>query len=168
MGIKDMREDGFKDDEISILSYLDLRYLGQSYEITIPHTSRNAAEFSFITDFHKAHKRLYSYYHAQQPVEIVNIRVKAVGAGKKIKLKRKQLASREPESAFLKKQDLYYEGKKYEASVFKRSLLEPGNRINGSSLIVDFESTTFLPPSYFLEVDEFLNLLIHKRKKKNV
>jgi len=168
VGLKDMREDGFKNDEISILSYLDLRYLGQSYEITIPHTSRSTAEFSFISDFHKAHRRLYSYYHAQQPVEIVNIRVKAVGAGKKIKLKRKRLASRDPESAFLKKQDLYYEGKKYEASVFKRSLLKPGNRINGSSLIVDFESTTFLPPSYSLEVDRFLNLLIHKRKKKNV
>jgi len=167
-GLKDMQEDGFKDDEISILSYLDLRYLGQSYEITIPYLSKNTAEYSFISDFHKAHKRLYSYYHPQQPVEIVNIRVKVVGAGKKIKLKRQSLASRDPESAFLIKQDLYYEGEKYRAPVFNRSLLKPGNRINGPSLIADFESTTFLPPSYSLEVDGFLNLVIHKRKKQNV
>jgi N-methylhydantoinase A/oxoprolinase/acetone carboxylase beta subunit len=166
-GLKDMQEEGFELDEISILSFLDLRYLGQSYEITIPYPSSNTATHSFIPEFHKAHRRLYSYYHAQQPVEIVNIRIKAVGAGQKIKLKRQSLTSQDPKSALLKKQDLYYEGKKYQAPVFNRSLLKPGNRINGPSLIADFESTTFLPPSYSLEVDGYLNLLIHKRKKGN-
>lgn len=164
-GLKDMQEDGFKEEEISILSFLDLRYLGQSYEITIPYTyaDKNTPDFLFISDFHRAHRKLYSYYHAQQPVEIVNIRVRVLGAGKKIRLKRQSFASRNPKSAFLKKQDLFYEGKKYKAPVFNRSLLKPGNKINGPSLIADFESTTFLPPSYSLEVDGFLNLLIQKR-----
>ncbi|UCC41348.1 MAG: hydantoinase/oxoprolinase family protein [Candidatus Aminicenantes bacterium] len=166
-GLKDMKEDGFEEREVSILPLLDLRYLGQSYEITIPYThiDKFTSVFSFIPDFHKTHTKLYSYCHAQQPVEIVNVRVKAIGAGKKINLKKQSPEGQDSESAFLKKQDLFYEGKKYKASVFNRSLLRPGNRMTGPSLIADFDSTTFLPPSYSLEVDGFLNLLIHKRKK---
>ena len=62
----------------------------------------------------------------------------------------------------MKKQAIHYEGKTWQASVFKRALLAAGNKIKGSALIADSESTTFLPPSYTLEVDGFLNLLIQK------
>ncbi len=168
-GLKDMQEGGFKEREVSLLPYLDLRYLGQSYEITTPYTDmdRKISGFSFIPEFHKAHRKLYSYHHAQQPIEIVNIRVKAIGSGKKIKLKKQPPGGPNPESAFIKKQDVYHKGRKFRASIFNRSLLRPGNRMNGPSLIADFDSTTFLPSSYYLEVDEFLNLIIHKRKKEN-
>jgi N-methylhydantoinase A/oxoprolinase/acetone carboxylase beta subunit len=160
--LKEMKEDGFKENEISIERYLDLRYLGQSYEITIPFQSKKASPFSFLPYFHKEHRRLYSYHHPQRLVEIVNIRVKAVGQTKKIKLKKLQETRKTSERALLKKQAIYFDGKKYQGSVYDRSLLEPGTRVCGPALIVDFESTTFLPPHYLLKVDGFLNLIIQK------
>ena len=160
--LRTMKEDGFKEDDVCIYHFLDLRYLGQSYEITIPYRNRDHSGLSFAPDFHKAHRKLYSYHHEKRAVEIVNIRVKAVGAGKKIKLKRLPPKDTNPERAFIKKQAIHYNGKTWQASVFSRSLLSPGNRMNGPSLIADSESTTFLPPSYALEVDGFLNLLIKR------
>ena len=157
-----MKEDGFKEDEVAILSFLDLRYQGQSYEITIPYSNKKASDLSFVSDFHKAHRKLYSYHHEEREVEIVNIRVKAVGKTKKIKLKRLPPKDKDPKMAFMKKQAIYYEGKTWQASVFKRALLGTGNKINGPALIADNESTTFLPPSYTLEVDGFLNFMIQR------
>ncbi len=160
--LKSMQEDGFREDEVSILSFLDLRYFGQSYEITIPYRRKEASNPSFVSDFHKAHRKLYSYHHEQRAVEIVNIRVKAVGMTKKIKLKRLPPKDKDPERAFIKKQPIQYGEKTWQASVFKRALLETGNKMNGPALIADSESTTFLPPSYTLEVDGFMNLIIQR------
>lgn len=160
--LRDMQEDGFKEDEVSIYPFLDLRYFGQSYEITIPYRKKKTPDLSFISDFHKAHRKLYSYHHEQRPVEIVCIRVRAVGTTKKIKLKRLPPKDRNPEKAFIKKQAIHYNRKTWQASVFNRSLLATGNKMNGPALIADSESTTFLPPSYALEVDGFLNLLIKR------
>lgn len=160
--IKNMKEDGFQEDAVTIFSFLDLRYQGQSYEITIPYRNKITSNLSFVSDFHKAHRKLYSYHHEHRAVEIVNIRVKAVGTTKKIKLKRLPPKNKNPERAFMKKQTIHYEGKTWQASVFKRVLLATGNKIKGPALIADSESTTFLPFSYTLEVDGFLNLIIQR------
>jgi len=165
--LEDMKKDGFGKENISIFPFLDLRYSGQSYEITVPYkkSSKNSVFSSLISDFHKVHQRLYSYFHPQRPVEIVNIRVKAVGKSKKIKIKRFSQTTKDLKRAFLKKQSIYYAGKNHQASVFDRFLLEPGHKIKGPALIVDYESTTFLPPCFMLSVDNFLNLIIQKEKQ---
>jgi len=161
--IQDMKKEGFQQEDIQIFPSLDLRYLGQSYEITLPYRPEKADHLSFIPEFHKAHQRLYSYYHPERPVEIVNIRLKSTGVTKKIKLKKLRKKQETPsDQALLKKQTLYYRGKKYQASAYMRERLEPGNRISGPALIVDQESTTFLPPLYSLKVDGLLNLIMGK------
>jgi len=166
--IQDMKKEGFQQEDIQISPFLDLRYLGQSYEITLPYRLKQADHLSFISEFQKAHQRLYSYHHPERPVEIVNIRLKSIGVTKKIKLKKRQIRQETPsKQALLKKQALYYKGKKYQASVYIREYLEPGNRISGPALIVDQESTTFLPPLYSLKVDGLLNLILGKIVKSN-
>ena len=98
-------------------------------------------------------------------MEIVNIRIKAVGTGKKIKLKKRMPTDSKPERALIKKQTIHYKGKSHTASGFDRARLSTGNKQDGPALIVDAESTTFLPPSHALEVDGFLNLIILRKGK---
>ena len=164
---EEMKKDGFSEKDIRISPFLDLRYFGQSYEITLPYFSRSTRAFSFVSDFHKAHRKLYSYHHEQRPVEIVNIRVKSVGAGKKIKLKKLPTHGPNPEKALIKKQTLHYKENSYKASVFDRAFLLPGNKMKGPALIADAESTTFLPPAYALVVDDFLNLIIQRKNRSH-
>lgn len=166
-GLRDMKEDGFDRKEVSVNCFLDLRYFGQSYEITIPYRKETASLRSVISDFHRAHQRLYSYHHQQKAVEIVNIRIKAAGSGKKIRLKKLPLGGADPQAAFIRSQALHYRGKDYQASVFDRARLSAGNRVKGPALIADAESTTFLPPSHILEVDRLLNLIIERKEEAN-
>ncbi len=165
-GIRELQDDGIRKEEIRLYRILDLRYFGQSYEITIPYRIGKTHDFSFVPDFHKAHRKMYSYQHQERPVEIVNIRVKAVGAGKKIRLKKFPRKGTDPARAFIKNQALYYKGNSYQASVFEMARLSPGNTLKGPALVADSESTTFLPPAYMLEVDGFLNLIIQRIKNK--
>ncbi len=157
-GRKKMRAEGFADPQIAVHRAIDLRYLGQSHEISLPYRGFD----SFVTDFHKAHKRLYAYHHPQQPVEIVNLRVKTVGKSRRIRLLRHPLAGKDSTAAFLRTQNLVFAQKNHQAAVFDRALLRPGNEIPGPALVVDRESTTMLPPGLDLKVDHYLNLIIKR------
>lgn len=163
--MREMKAEGFKDPDIKILRFLDLRYLGQSYEITIPFRATAKGDLVFISDFHRAHQKLYSYHHPQRAVEVVNIRIKAVGMIKKMRFKKYPFKESQSEKALMKTQSIYYSGKKFQAHVFNRALLNPGDRISGPALVVDYESTTFLPPFYSLNVDGYLNLILQRKLK---
>jgi N-methylhydantoinase A/oxoprolinase/acetone carboxylase beta subunit len=159
-GLKDLQEDGFAPQAIVVERFLDLRYLGQSYEITMPY--RKTSYTSLLARFHRQHKKLYSYDHPQGQVEIVNLRLNARGISQKIRLQKAPMPKAPSESALLKRQPIYFNGKKHPGAVYDRSLLRPGIRLRGPALFIDFGSTTFLPPGFKLRVDGYLNLVIHK------
>ena len=166
--IQDMKKEGFQEENIKISVFLDLRYLGQSYEITLPYRLKERDHLSFVDDFHETHQRLYSYRHPGRPVEIVNLRLKSIGITKKIHLKKIHTQQdTPPEKALLKRQNLYYAGKEHQATAYVREYLKPGNRIPGPALIVDQESTTFVPPSSTVKVDGLLNLVIEKTEESD-
>jgi N-methylhydantoinase A/oxoprolinase/acetone carboxylase beta subunit len=164
--LEEMTGDGFAPEDILIERQLDLRYLGQSYELTVPFRSDPFHNYSYINDFHRQHRRLFSYHHQDRPVEIVNLRIKAVAKTKKVKLESFEPNPEIPKKARFKKQCLFYHHEKYQADVYNRSELLAGNRISGPALIVDGESTTFLPPGYQANVDPYLNLIIERREKR--
>ena len=160
--ILDMKKEGFFDHQIKIFPTLDLRYLGQSYEISIPYKEN----LSFDSAFHFAHQKLYSYSHPNRPVEIVNIRIKAVGTSEKIRFKEHPPQSPNPQDALFGEQEFIYGQKTYKSKIYKRSLLRAGNTVPGPALIVDDESTTLLPPGWRLTVDGFFNLFIQRKKNE--
>lgn len=161
--VRDMRREGFEEKSLKITPQIDFRYLGQSYEITIPMKSGNFDLSVYEAQFHRAHKKLYSYQHPGRPVEIVNFRIKIVGQTKKMRFAKFPLGRTDPQRAFLKEQKLIFQSQKHDAPVFDRAYLAPGNIIHGPALVVENESTTFLPPSSILRVDEFTNLIIERQ-----
>jgi N-methylhydantoinase A/oxoprolinase/acetone carboxylase beta subunit len=65
----ELADEGFA--EVRLERSLDLRYAGQSFEITLPYAERER--------FDDAHERLYGYSHAGRAVEAVTARVRAIG-----------------------------------------------------------------------------------------
>jgi N-methylhydantoinase A/oxoprolinase/acetone carboxylase beta subunit len=163
----DMKEDGFSDRDLLVEPALDCRYLGQSYEITVPFRKARTAEAAFLREFHRQHKKLYSYHHVRRPVEIVNLRIKIVAVTPKVPL------TRDPECAFLapraramlRRQSIVTSRRMGIGPVYDRSRLSPGNTLTGPALAIDAESTTYLPPGFSLRVDEYLNLVIRKSRR---
>jgi N-methylhydantoinase A/oxoprolinase/acetone carboxylase beta subunit len=163
-GRADMKEDGFTDRDIRVERSLDCRYLGQSYEITVPFRKAGTPAAAYIDDFHRRHHRLYSYHHADRPVEIVNLRIKAVAVTPKIPLERAPAASSLDPRAPLRRQPITTGRSRREGTVYDRSRLRPGNTVSGPALVIDPESTAYLPPGYLCRVDGFLNLIIRKAR----
>jgi N-methylhydantoinase A/oxoprolinase/acetone carboxylase beta subunit len=160
-GARDLAGEGFPHGRIVLERSADVRYLGQSYEISVPFPPRGRG---LIEDFHRRHERLYSYRHPQAPVEIVAVRVKARGRSDKIRLPRGKVAKARPSAAaaLVKNQTVHYGGRRYSAGVYNRDNLAPSARLEGPALIIDFGSTTFLPPGHRLRVDDHLNLMLGK------
>jgi N-methylhydantoinase A/oxoprolinase/acetone carboxylase beta subunit len=162
-GLRDLKDIGFGPEAIRIERSLDMRYVGQAYEINIPYPAQGAR--ALLSNFHREHRKLYSYLHPFGRPEVVNLRVKAIGISERVKLRRFS-AGRGfgPEKALLKTQTLYYAGRKYIARVYNRDRLCPGTRLAGPGLVIDSGSTSFLPPGFKLDVDGFLNVVLRRSR----
>src|SRR5208283_588942 len=72
MTVFELRRDGFDADRARPSHRVDLRYQGQSYELSVPFTPR------FRQDFHREHAKAYGYAYPERPLEIVNLRLRLV------------------------------------------------------------------------------------------
>ncbi len=161
-GRRDMEEDGFAGRDVLFERSLDCRYLGQSYEIAVPYRTARTAGEAYLEAFHRLHQKLYSYHHAERTVEIVNLRVKAVAVTPKIPfVRRAERWSLDPR-AVVKRQKMSTARGQREGTIYDRSQLAAGNVVSGPALIIDPESTTYLPAGYRARVDGLLNLIIRK------
>ena len=159
---RDMAEDGLAAATLLLERSLDCRYVGQSYEIDVPYRKARTPGQAFLEGFHGRHKRLYSYRHDRRPVEIVNLRVKAVAVRPKISLGREPMAGSLDPEALVKKQEIHTGRSVRKGAVYDRSKLGSGNILAGPALVIDPESTTYLPPGFNAIIDPYLNLVIRK------
>jgi N-methylhydantoinase A len=160
-----MKQDGFSDRDIVVEPALDCRYLGQSYEITVPFRPARTPAAAFLAGFHRRHRELYSYEHSHRAVEIVNLRVKAVAVTSKLRLRRAPVRGGGEAPAPLKRQPMTVGRRTVPGAVYLRERLHPGDAVPGPALVTDPESTTYLPPGCAARVDGFLNLIIQKGRR---
>jgi N-methylhydantoinase A/oxoprolinase/acetone carboxylase beta subunit len=155
---RDLREEGFAGSQMKLVRLLDVRYIGQSYELTVPFSP------GFRGDFHRLHLRRYGYADDKRPVEVVNLRVKAVGITKKPRLGEVEPKGKDPKPARIGRRDMRFDGRTYGADVYDREKLGAGNIIKGPALILDYESTAVLAPRFICAVDRFGNLIMRQRR----
>jgi N-methylhydantoinase A/oxoprolinase/acetone carboxylase beta subunit len=154
----DLKREGFAGKRMRLLRFLDVRYIGQSYELTVPFTAY------FGREFHRLHLRKYGYSDPKRPVEVVNLRIKAVGLTDKPGLAEIEPGRRNPSAACLDRRIMRFGGRDFKAGVFAREKLRAGNRIPGPALILDYESTAVVPPDFEGRVDRYGNLIIKDRR----
>jgi N-methylhydantoinase A len=128
----------------------DLRYAGQSYELTVPWTA-NAAERAF----HREHQRVYGYANAGKPVEIVTVRVRATLAVARPRWLRKSRIriAQQPD-----RRPIWVAGKWRLVAVYRRAQLDATDK-RGPALVVDYGATTLIPPGWRFAVDAAGNLV---------
>src|SRR5205814_7939488 len=79
--------EGYPPDRVALRWSADLRYLGQSFELTVPllvseRDALDAASVAALVEaFGEAHERAYGHRAADEPVELVNVRLAARGLG---------------------------------------------------------------------------------------
>ncbi|MBI4751721.1 MAG: hydantoinase/oxoprolinase family protein [Acidobacteria bacterium] len=153
-----LTDEGFTSEKQAFELVLDLRYTGQSYELTI------SLSKAFEADFHAAHARTYGYANPEREVEIVNLRLKAVGLTSKPVLPQVteiQEFIAEP-SGF---GTAYFGGKRVKTAIFDQPALLAGATGRGPALITGPETTIVIPPKFSFRVDGFGNVILEAVKK---
>ncbi len=152
--------EGFDESHMSFSRYLDLRYAGQSFELSIPYSE------DFIAEFHRQHERRYGYSDESRKIELVTVRVRARGSTRKPEFLRREPAGESPKaSALVARGTVWFKRQAFETPFYHRDELEPGNRIAGPTIVLEYSATTAVPPGYELLVDVFDNLIISSGKR---
>ncbi len=125
---------------------LDLRYVGQEFTLSVP-VSRDAIKKGDRQKIRAAFDALYEHRYAHkspdEPVEMVNIRLAAVG--KRPKLRFPKLAKRGA-AKLSRRREVYLTDPRKAVScpIYQRSELGAGARIKGPALIEEHGTTTVL------------------------
>ncbi len=153
-GIQELEAEGPEGRGIQAVQSLDMRYVGQSYELTVPFTRDHVAAF------HEAHERLYGYGRPESAVEIVTLRLRLVAeSGTPAPQPVKRVREGKPPRA-VSTGTVIYRGEGAEVGIYDREDLSPGNMLEGPALIGESSSTTFLPPGSRGTVDALGNIII--------
>ncbi len=153
-----MVQQGFSAEEIEIGKSVDVRYLGQSFEIN------TAFSETLIGDFHTLHEQYYGYSNPQLPVETVNLRVRGRARYPLPDLPKFPLGDPgTSEQALIQEKQVILGGKTVPTRFFLRNKLEAGAVIQGPAVIVEYSATTLVPADYQAQVDQHLNLLIERQ-----
>jgi len=125
----------------------DLRYRGQSYELNVPWPGAARA-------FHREHARVYGYATPEREIEVVTIRVRARRRVTKPKLTREPFRKGRVET-----RRVWVEGGWGEIPALPRAQVS-SRRVEGPALILDYGSTTLVPPRWRYRNDSSGNLII--------
>jgi N-methylhydantoinase A len=153
-GFREILAENVPADRIRIECFLDMRYHGQSYELIVPFSD------TVYADFNRHHQQQYGYANDIAPVEVVNLRVRAIGHGDPPPLFPQPFQGPVPALAFLEARPVIFSGGTLETSFYRGEMLQHGNRIQGPAVIVRSDTTILLGSTDRAEVDQFDNLLI--------
>jgi N-methylhydantoinase A len=162
-GARELEGEGMAGDAIEFVRQIDMRYVGQSYELTIPSPSpftRESAE-QLLERFHAEHDRTYGFAAEEEPVECVSLRLTTVGRIAKPPLR--SLAAGEAPGPKERRQVYFAEADGFvDCPIYDRYALPAEARIAGPAIVEEFDSTTVLHPGYGIRVDGQGNLIIEK------
>jgi N-methylhydantoinase A len=150
-------------EEMRILRSVEMRYSGQGYELEVSVSNGMLTEKDLkrINDsFHQLHRQLYGYASPQEVTEFVYLRIAALGKIPKPKFKKEKEGNRKPARGLKGKRKIFVQGKYVSLPIYERTLLRPGDKIQGPAVIEQMDSTTFLSNGRQAQVDPYLNLVV--------
>ena len=148
---------------------IDLRYVGQSYELSIPlhlpvssvnvHTAEQA--------FHEAHHARYGYSTPKLPLESVAVRLRA-----RVPQTYELPIPTTPVNSSFNLSDaptasVYFEADQcLKIPLLKRDSLDEGCQFEGPVLVVQYDSTSVIPSGWKVSVDRWHNLHLDKQDRQ--
>jgi len=151
-----LSREGYGPDRSHLKMEVDIRYRGQSYELTVPYT-RNV-----LADFHRSHRQLYSYQLADEECEVVNARVSAIGLTPDIRLPRPRKKPGVP--PVHARRPVYFNGRRRSFDLYMRRTLAPGHEIQGPAVVIAEDATVVVDDHYRAVVDPHAALVLTRKE----
>jgi N-methylhydantoinase A len=168
-GRKALLVEGMEGTRIGFERQVEMRYVGQSYELPIPLPEGRVedAVADMLRKFHEEHERAYGFAAPAEPVEFVTLRLTAVGGIAKPKLREIPKRAGDMSAAKRAVRKVYFAeaGGFIDCPSYDRYRLAAGGMIEGPAIVEEMDSTTVIHPGFAAEVDRFGNLLIRAGRK---
>ena len=167
----DLQAEGLEEADTELLPALDMRYVGQSYELTVNLEAGAPGEPDrHAAAFHAAHRQRFSYASEGEPVEIVNLRLKAIGRTPKPAAEPQPPGNVDPRAAGIGYKPVFFAdphrpnaARPVPAALYDRARLTPGKMVIGPAIIFQLDTTTVLPPGWSGSVDGWSNLILESQ-----
>jgi N-methylhydantoinase A len=169
-GEEQLRRADVPADRIAHHVALDLRYVKQYHEVTVPvpRADIDRADFASVARaFHAEHDRLYGYELSSEgtDLELINVRVRSVGRVDKPVLPKAKAggpdasrAKKGSRRAFVPERDVFET-----LPVYDGHALSAGNRIEGPALVERSDTTIVVTAGYRMLVDEYGTAVIRPK-----
>jgi N-methylhydantoinase A len=142
---------------IRFIRSLDVRYFGQEHtlEVEVP-GDLDPGDLKELFD--NAHWRKYGHTSAEDPAEVVNFRLAAIGEVSKPGLSPHAVEEAEPAPAG--EREVYFNGSFVSSKVYLRTEITPGASFSGPAVIDEEGATLVVPPGFNLVCDAYSNLVL--------
>jgi N-methylhydantoinase A len=164
----DLKGEGFAEKEIALNAFLDLRYAGQGYELTVPAPlppfKREDMDL-MRRRFDAQHEQAHGHKAESEPVELVSLRLVSLGLVPEAKISPAKPTGRKIDDARTGKRKVFF-GKEHgliDCEIYRRDRLEPGHKISGPAIVEQLDTTTVVHPEQHATVDDFRNLLVRTK-----
>jgi N-methylhydantoinase A len=157
--------EGIASADRHITRTVDMRYHGQNYELSVavPDGSISKATLQALAaGFADVHRQRYGFVADGDPVQIVTLRVEAIGAVAKAELRAHPAAGPDASGAIAERRPVWLAeaADVVDCPIYAREKLRPGNRFAGPAIVEQMDATTLVPPGWSVRVDPYLNLIL--------
>ncbi|MBW1713043.1 MAG: hydantoinase/oxoprolinase family protein [Deltaproteobacteria bacterium] len=165
-GLNQLRDEGFTGQKVKLLRSADMRYIRQAYELPVAVKGRPVTQSTIkalVRQFHSNHERAYGYARDQEPVELVNLRVVALGSLPRLSLTKKGPRSSKPPQPLSHRQ-VIFRGQALRTPIYNRDCLVQGQVIQGPAVVEQLDSTVVITPDYQARGGPQGHLIITRRE----
>ena len=159
--LRELQEEGFRRDQISVRRVAYIRYYGQLEDVEVESPVATLATPEDLEKLLQIFEDLYTkmFTLAAKPHKgtylITEICVIAKVDTVKPKLRRHELRDKEPSAEASKgTRPVFRRGRWTDADIWKMEALVPGNEIDGLAVIEASNTTLFVPPEWRVRIDE--------------
>lgn len=147
-----LTEQGYDPDQISTSYSADMRYVGQSYDVSVPFPAEHSDLGGLGQAFHREHERVYAHAHPDEDVEVTTLRLSATAPGLGFAF-RPRVDGTSGLGENEGRRPVRFGDRTHEARTLRRASI--GERtINGPAAIEDTDTTVLVPPHGRATVDE--------------
>ena len=139
---------------------LGLRYEGQAHELNVEVVPEHLDRVSLGKAFADRYFEAWSYAPSGKSVQLVTLRVTAIGRAAKLAFPRLDRVALELEDAEIARRDVYFAGAPHDTPVYRRSRLPANTALHGPAIIEEDGSTTVVFPNWDARMDAVGNLII--------
>jgi N-methylhydantoinase A/oxoprolinase/acetone carboxylase beta subunit len=165
-----MRREGFSVKDVTFRRTLYMRYTRQVNEVAVQIPGGRFEKGDRVrieSAFNAKYEEMYGAGagHAEAGVEVISIAVDAIGATVKPTLLAHPIVGPDGTHARKGTRRAYFTGKNpgyRDATIYDYTKLQPGNIVNGPSIIETPFTTVVVPEGRVAEVDQYLNIVLRR------